>query len=164
MGAMGFEHVAAFLASGNVIFQAKGVAGVLERLIARELENSLGYPFPTFVRSAAEVRAIAGMAPFPADLLTQTGGRVQVAFLAARPSPRARVRTMALATERDRLKILGRELFWLPQGNMSDADLDLAAVEDALGPMTIRTKRTIDRIVDNVLNPAAGATDQGSAT
>ena len=88
--AMGFDHATAFLASGNVIFQAKGPADRLEGFIARELESSLGYQVPTFVRSAPEVRAIADHTPFSASTVQKTGGRVQVVLFATQPSLRAR--------------------------------------------------------------------------
>ena len=40
----------------------------------------------------------------------------------------------------------GRELYWLPRGGISESDLDLKALDAALGPTTIRTKGTIDQI------------------
>ena len=59
---------------------------------------------------------------------------------------------MALATDADRLAFRDRELYWLPVGNLSASDLDLGTIESTLGPMTIRTKRTIDRIALNHLS------------
>ena len=62
---IGFKNVAAYLASGNVIFDADDsdtdvVAGSIES----GLRDSLGYEVPTFLRSSEEVMAIAGYAPF----------------------------------------------------------------------------------------------------
>ena len=70
------------------------------------------------------------------------------------PPPGARRETSVLdfATEADRLAILGRELFWLPQGGISQSDLDLRAIEKILGRMTIRTKRTLERIAAKFLS------------
>jgi len=53
---------------------------------------------------------------------------------------------MALATPEDRLAIEGRELYWLPSGGISDSDLDLKALDAALGQGTMRTMGTIEQI------------------
>jgi uncharacterized protein (DUF1697 family) len=52
----------------------------------------------------------------------------------------------AIAGDDDLLAIEGRELYWLPSGGMSDSELDLKALAALLGPITIRTKGTIDQI------------------
>lgn len=51
-----------------------------------------------------------------------------------------------MSTAADRLAIERRELYWLPEGGLSDSELDLKAVAAALGLTTIRTKGTIDQI------------------
>ena len=144
---MGFTDVSAFLASGNVIFTADGNdAEEMERQIEADLTAGLGYGVPAFVRTAAQVREIAGRAPFAADLLETSDGKLQVALLRSAPDARARQRVLRLATAADRLAIAGRELYWLPSGPMSQSELDLAVIGQTLPPMTIRTARTIERI------------------
>jgi uncharacterized protein (DUF1697 family) len=139
--------VAVFRASGNVIFAAAdGDADDLTARIERGLEESLGYEVVAFLRSAAQVRAIAGHAPFEAELVEASAGKLQVALLPSAPPAAARKRALAMATDEDRLAIRGRELYWLPSGNMSDSTLDLKALESVLGPWTMRTKGTIEQI------------------
>jgi len=143
---LGFEQVATFRASGNVIFAAKGTeAAVAERLEAG-LSDSLGYDVPVFLRSGEEVRGIASGEPFSAAETGASKGKLQVVLLRKRPGPEARREALALATDEDRLAIQGRELFWLPSGRMSDSDLDLDAVAAVLGQTTIRTMGTIEQI------------------
>jgi uncharacterized protein (DUF1697 family) len=145
--AMGFTEVGAFLASGNVIFEvARKPRGGLEAKIERGLEEQLGYPVPTFVRSADEVRAIAAYRPFSAEAITSSEGKLQVVLLAEKPSRAVRERVLGHASEDDHLALDGRELYWLPCGRMSDSELNLRAIEKALGEMTIRTRRTVERI------------------
>jgi len=64
---MGFGDVATFRASGNVVFATgeEGAAG-LEGRIERGLAKSLGFEVAVFVRTGAEVRAIASHHPFDA--------------------------------------------------------------------------------------------------
>ena len=52
----------------------------------------------------------------------------------------------ALATGEDRLAFGDRELYWLPSGGMRDAALDLQAIERLVGPTTMRTKGTMERL------------------
>lgn len=145
---MGFADVAIFRASGNVVLGTEGKSDPVEvtRRLEGGLEASLGYEVVVFLRTAAQVRAIAGHEPFDVKQLAASKGKVQVSLLAEPPSAATRKRVMALATADDRLAIRGRELYWLPKGGISESSLDLGAVETALGPSTMRTKGTIEQI------------------
>jgi uncharacterized protein (DUF1697 family) len=146
--AIGFEKVAIFRASGNVVLDANPSPDP-EKVGARleaGLTDALGYQVPVFLRTKAQVRAIAGHRPFDAKLLEASAGKLQVALLPAAPDSAARRQALALATPEDRLAIRGRELYWLPSGRMADATLDLKALESLLGPWTMRTKGTVEGI------------------
>jgi uncharacterized protein (DUF1697 family) len=145
--ALGFEGVATFRASGNVIFGAgKASAKALTKTIERGLGEALGYEVPVFLRGCAEVAAIAAQEPFDAEAVAASKGKLQVTMLAREPAAAARRRVLALATDEDRLAIVGRELFWLPSGGTIDSALDLKAIERALGKGTQRTMGTIEQI------------------
>ena len=148
---IGFTNVAAYLASGNVIFDAddsdiKSVASSIES----GLRESLGYEVPTFLRGAEEVRAIAGYAPF-ADVTEERTGKMQVAMVRDEVDESARASVMELSNDADLLEMVGRELYWWPKGNFLDSELDLKVVEGVLGPVTIRTKGTVERLTKKFL-------------
>jgi uncharacterized protein (DUF1697 family) len=145
---VGFGEVATFRASGNLIFSAEtgGRPEEIAERIERALAESLGYEVPTFVRSEAEVKAIAAHRPFELDLVEASAGKLQVLLLSVRPSAAAREQVLAHATNEDRLAFEGQELYWLPSGRLMESALDLAAIGSALGPATQRTKATIDQI------------------
>jgi uncharacterized protein (DUF1697 family) len=144
---LGFEDVATFRASGNVIFgSAKQSEGALTRTIEHGLGDALGYEVPVFLRSCAEVAAIAAREPFAAKLVDASKGKLQVSLLKNKPTAAARKQVLALATDEDRLAIKGRELFWLPSGGTIESELDLEAIDKALGKGTQRTKGTIEQI------------------
>lgn len=145
---MGFEEVATFRASGNVIFcPAKREAeGKLERRVEAELGERLGYAVPVFLRSIEEVAAIARQVPFDAAAVLKSKGKLQVSFLAKKPTAAARKKALALATDQDLLAIEGRELCWLPSGGISESELDLKALDAALGAGTLRTMGTVEQI------------------
>lgn len=145
---MGFTSVSAFLASGNVVFDGGDrPEPALAAEIAAGLEARLAYPVPTYLRSADEVRAIAGYRPFSEAALAATAGKVQVALLAATPDAATQAAVLAGAPEDDRLHFDRRELYWLPQGGISTSALDLTALDRALGGTTVRTHRTLTRLV-----------------
>jgi uncharacterized protein (DUF1697 family) len=141
------EEVATFRASGNVIFAANGESTAkLTTRLEDGLAEALGYEVPVFLRSAAELAAIASHEPFEAKYLKASKGKLQIALLEKKPTAKAGKSALALSTEADRLAVEGRELYWLPRGGMSDSELDLKALATILGSMTIRTKGTIDQI------------------
>ena len=145
--ALGFEDVATFRASGNVIFSApKQSEGALTKTIEGGLGEALGYEVPVFLRGCAEVAAIAAQEPFDAKQVEASKGKLQVTLLPKKPSAAARKKVLALATDEDSLAIEGRELFWLPSGGTIDSELDLKAIEKALGKGTQRTMGTIEQI------------------
>jgi len=162
---MGFEDVSAFLASGNVIFRPgelhrRDLAGEIER----GLQLALEYQVPTFLRSAAEVRAIAALAPFTADQLADSG-KAQVMMLPGAPDPEAGRSVLDLATEDDRLVLDGTELYWLPRASILDTALDLKFIEREIGPTTTRTFRTLERLALKLdkLGPATDSSRTGRA-
>jgi uncharacterized protein (DUF1697 family) len=145
---LGFADVASFRASGNVIFASDKGQG--ESALAGEIETGLGvglgYEVPVFLRSYAEVAAIAARQPFAAKLVERSKGKLQVLLLAKKPSAAARRKALALASEEDLLAIGDRELFWLPSGGTIDSGLDLKAIDATLGKGTMRTMGTIEQI------------------
>jgi uncharacterized protein (DUF1697 family) len=145
---MGFEEVATFRASGNVIFSAaKGEAeSKLATRVEAELDERLGYDVPVFLRSIDEVAAIAAQQPFAPKQLKSSKGKLQVSLLKKKPSAAAKKKALAQAPDEDLLAIEGRELYWLPSAGISESDLDLKAIDSALGPGTIRTMGTIEQI------------------
>ncbi|MDH5672530.1 MAG: DUF1697 domain-containing protein [Myxococcales bacterium] len=148
--ALGYREVSAFLASGNVLFDCDQGAAGLERAIEGGLEARLGYPVPTFVRSASEVATIAARDPFDAATRKRLGGKHQIAMLNAAPNAKARKAALALATPDDALASIGKELHWLPAGGTSDSELQIKELEKLLGGLTIRTQRTLERLADKL--------------
>ena len=144
---LGFADVATFRASGNVVFAtAKKGEKALTQTIEAGLGEALGYEVPTFLRSAKEVAAIAAQEPFDPKLVAASKGKLQVSLLLKKPSAAARKKVLALASDEDLLAIEAREVYWLPSGGLLESDLDLKAIESAVGLDTRRTMGTIEQI------------------
>jgi uncharacterized protein (DUF1697 family) len=146
--AAGFRDVANFRTSGNVVFSAGSRAGLakLTKRIEETLAETLGFEVPTFVRDAAQLRAVAEYQPFPAADVGASRGKLQVALLRAKPSAKDRRAVLALAGDRDRLALRGSELYWLPSGGTQHSSLDMKTIDRLLGPMTMRTQGTISQL------------------
>jgi len=144
---LGFRDVGTFRASGNVIFTADAEPeDELGARIEAGLEASLGYAVPVFLRAASEVRAIAAHQPFAESLIAASRGKLQVVMLSAKPATEARKDVLALASDEDGLAFGDRELHWLPSGGILDSALDFKSIGRLLGPMTTRTKGTIEQV------------------
>ena len=111
---LGFTDVGAYQAAGNVTFRSDGPDLVDERRIEEVLTDAYGFHAPTFVRSAAEVHAIAAAEPFAAADIAGTAGKVQVTFLRTTPSPGAVEQALSLVPPEDRVVVDGRHWYWLP--------------------------------------------------
>jgi uncharacterized protein (DUF1697 family) len=144
---LGFEGVATFRASGNVVFEApRKSEAALTKTIETGLAESLGYDVPVFLRSGAEVAAIAAREPFDAKRIAASKGKLQVSLLLKKPTSAAKKKVLAMANDEDLLAIEGRELYWLPSGGLLESELDLKEIESLVGRDTRRTMGTIEQI------------------
>jgi uncharacterized protein (DUF1697 family) len=144
---MGFDDVATFRTSGNVVFAGgREPASKLTARIEKELAGALGFEVTVFLRTAREVRAIAAERPFPSADVAASKGKLQVALLPAKPTTMKRNEALALATDDDRLALRGRELYWLPGGGTRDSALNQVAIEKLVGPWTMRTMGTLEQL------------------
>jgi uncharacterized protein (DUF1697 family) len=142
---LGFEEVATFRTSGNVVFETgRESRAKLTGRIERGLAKSLGYDVTVFLRTASEIQAIAAHEPFPAKLVEASKGKLQIALLPAKPAAGVQKKALAAATKEDRLAFGDRELYWLPSGGTRDSELNQRALDELVGPWTMRTKGTID--------------------
>lgn len=146
--ALGFEDVASFQTSGNVAFTAAGSEPTVDLTarIEEGLTAALGHEAVVFLRSDAEMRALAVHEPFDPAVVEASRGKLQVSLLARTPTAAARAEARALATDEDRLAFGDRELYWLPSGGTLDSVLDQKTLGGLLGSSTMRTKGTIERL------------------
>lgn len=147
----GVHDVATFQASGNVLLAADEDADLsdLEVRIARHLEERLGWPVPTFVRSASHVTAISQGTPFRPN---PEGGKVHVAFLDAPLDGDDQRTVRGFAFDTDTVAFDEREMYWhVGSGRMMESGLGDPKLAAYLGDRwTVRTKATIDRIASRL--------------
>jgi uncharacterized protein (DUF1697 family) len=151
--ALGMKEVETFIASGNVIFvsPAKDLSA-LQRKIERHLTASLGYEIKVFIRTEAEVAAIAEYKPFKESQL-RTAQALNVAFLAEPLAAAAIESLMALRTDIDDFHVNGREVYWLCKKKQSDSKFSNVRFEKALQiRATFRGVSTVTKLAGKYAN------------
>ena len=146
----GFTGVETFIASGNVVFDlaAGGKTPPLERAIEAMLKDALGYDVPAFVRTSAELKAVAEHQPFsPAAL--KKAVTINVAFLREPPETKAFKALDEAKTASDTFHLRGRELYWLSTIGQGESKMSNAVFEKKLGvPSTVRGIGTIRKMAE----------------
>ena len=134
----GFENVRTLLASGNLLFRAGASEAAVMKALEAELETFFGRRVPVFVRTAAEMRAIARSNPFP----DEKGSRNMVFFLAGRPPADFLDRVRGQQDERIALGI--REVSVAYGEGIGKSKLKLPDPEGR----TARNRNTVEKIAD----------------
>ncbi len=137
---LGYTDVATFIASGNVIFTATGRAdraAAHEERLQHHLGEAMGWPVPTFVRTAAEVIAATDVRPFGS---VPEGHTHMIAFCRTAPS------SAPPTTELDRFEVVGREVHWLITGTLHDSKITMPKLAKLIGPNTTRNITSLERL------------------
>jgi uncharacterized protein (DUF1697 family) len=138
---LGFRDVSTFIASGNVMFNAPPRPDHDDHL-AQGLETALGWPVPTFVRTAAELTAAVDMQPFGE---VPTGHTYAIVFCRTEPSPEVE----SLSTEHERFEVHGAEVHWLIDGGLMSSAIGLQRLPKVLGqPCTTRNTNSLCKLAD----------------
>ena len=142
VSSLGYTDVVTFIASGNVVFTAPA-RGDHETRIATHLGEALGWPAPTYLRTAAEIIATTDLRPFGA---TPDGHTHMVAFCRADPSTALIDAVAARSTADNRLEVHGREVHWLIAGTLSDSKITLPQLVKLIGANTTRNITSLERL------------------
>lgn len=144
---LGLRDVAAYQAAGNLTFLSDDPDAVRAERLAAAASEAFGFDSPVFVRSHAELSAVARAKPFSDGEVARTEGRIQVSFMYNAPGETAIAQALALVASGERVVFSDREWFWLPVRGVSDSQLPVRTIEELVGPMTMRTLGTIPRML-----------------
>jgi uncharacterized protein (DUF1697 family) len=152
--ALGYANVATYIASGNVIFETPPTSTqVLEEQIERHLRDALGYEVLTFIRTADQLAAIAGYAPFPPSDEAVHG--LYVSFLKAPLSQQAQQNLLALNSATDEFHAHGCEFYWLCRTRLSESPLFSGTLLNKMVgmPTTMRNVTTVRKLAAKYAMP-----------
>jgi len=118
----------------------------LEKTLESGLRQALGFSVPVFIRTHAELKEIAASEPFDKPLILNA--EVNIVLLAHNLDQKDRAKLMALATETDRFRVHGREVYWWRRKKPGTSLFSTVPLAKVLGePFTIRSTNTIRRLV-----------------
>lgn len=138
----GAREVGTYIASGNVIFEAEEGPQHWEGVLESTLEEGLGYPVATFVRTPQELLEIRDAPVFEGE--TREGRTCRVIFLKA---PVEDAALEVLRTACDGLEARGRQVYWLYRREVGESRFSLAKFERALGVEgTMRNLTTVTKM------------------
>ena len=147
---LGLKNVETFIASGNVIFEsASKNPAALEKKIAAHLEESLGFPAATFLRTDHELARV-----LEHEALGDFGAQsVYIAFLFEKPPKESHAKLMAHGTKIDQFHVNDREVYWVCRTHMGDLPFFRVGIEKALGmKATLRNATTVAKLVGKYPN------------
>ena len=144
---LGLKDVETFIASGNVIFTSRSTdLPALEKKIESRLRASLGFEVATFVRTDAEVAAVARYKPFK-EAGIRNAGAFCIGFLDKPLTAAAARALMAFKTDIDDFHTKGREVYWLCKKRQGESTFSNANMERALKiRATFRGINTVARL------------------
>lgn len=120
--ALGYDDVWTYINSGNVVFSAAGSRSSIEHAMASALEDAFGFEVTTFVRTAAELRAVLRVEPF----VVGEGDTYFITFLKA-PLLAATAKALeAASNDFDTLVVHGRDVHWRMRGKSTDTKVTRA--------------------------------------
>jgi uncharacterized protein (DUF1697 family) len=146
---LGFSNVETFIASGNVIFETTSKDNkALEGRIGKKLKEALGYEVVPFIRSDAELTAIANYRPFRKSEL-DAAMALNVAFLADALDHESTKKLMTLKTDIDDFHVHEREIYWLCLKKQSESTFSNVLLERTLGRQsTFRGVNTVRKMAE----------------
>jgi uncharacterized protein (DUF1697 family) len=145
--AAGLENVSTVLQSGNVVFDASCSDAEVAAAIRSAIAEAFGLDVAVVVRTAAEMRRIAGANPFLEGGDSRDPATLHVAFLEGEPTARAAAGLDPNRSPPDACVVRGREVYLSYPGGSGRSRLTLGYVEQTLGVQgTARNWRTVERL------------------
>jgi uncharacterized protein (DUF1697 family) len=146
--ANGHANVSTFIASGNVLFDADtDDVRALEERVEAELEEALGFEVGTFIRTPAQLAALASLDPFAGSHPSEESANLYVTFLKGAPDAAGIDALMAYRSDLDDFHVGGGEIWWRRLGTMADSKFSGGALEKSIrGRGTMRNITTVRKL------------------
>jgi uncharacterized protein (DUF1697 family) len=141
---VGATEVTTFIASGNVVFDARSAPKESDAEDA--FVKAMGYAAPTFIRTTKELHRVIDRRPFDGRG-PETGGTLHVGFLKKKAPANA---LAALADDINEFHVDGTTIYWHTHTpRMSDSGINPKQMEKLIGQdSTFRSIKTIYNILE----------------
>jgi uncharacterized protein (DUF1697 family) len=146
---LGFDGVDSYVNSGNLLFTASGRAADHQRTIRAALEDEYGFEITTFVRSAAQLRALVAN-----DLFAPLAdGHTHFALLPLTRLTAAETAAVeAMSNDHDTVVVAGPDVHWLIRSKSTETTLGPREWKAALpdNPTTARNMTMVRKLVQKL--------------
>ena len=145
-GKLKCSDVSTYIQSGNIVFRYSGSEKDLPALIAAAIEKKYGFDVPVVIRTAAEMKKIAGANPFLAAKDTDAE-KLHVTFLASAPAAGQIAALSSYNYEPDRFILSGGEVYLYCPGGYGNTKLNNTFFESKLKVRaTTRNWKTVNKL------------------
>jgi uncharacterized protein (DUF1697 family) len=111
----GFEDVATYVQSGNIVLTSPDSAAKVARSVERLVEKEFGLKIPVVVRTRAQLAKVVERNPL--GTVAKNPKRYQVSFLEKKPPASVMRKLDEVAAPTERVVAEGREIYaWHPEG------------------------------------------------
>lgn len=143
---IGWEEVATYIQSGNVVFSAAGKSGALEATLERAIAEEFALEVPVIVRGAAQWARYPEENPFPKAARDEPN-RLMLLLAKRPPAAGAEAAIQARAKDGEQVGRAGEALWIHFPGGSGKSKLTPALIDRAVGsPATSRNYRSVLRI------------------
>ena len=140
---IGWEHVATYIQSGNIVFAAKSKPAALERTLEAAIGGRFGMAVPVIARTAVQWAAYAIGNPFPSE----PPNRVMLLLSKAPPEKGADEAIEARATAGEKVRLVGDALWFHYPNGAGTSKLTPSLIDRAVGSSgTARNFNTVVRL------------------
>ncbi len=146
---LGRTEVSSYVNSGNLLFSGSGKAADHEAVIRSAMEKRFGLELTTFVRTAAQVRALVELRPFG----VLAPGHTHFALLPLTKLTAQETRAVeAMSNDRDEVLVPGRDVHWLIRAKSTETTLGPKQWRDALpgNPTTARNMAMLTKLAERL--------------
>jgi uncharacterized protein (DUF1697 family) len=143
----GFEEVATYVQSGNVVLTSRDSAAKVARACERLIEKEFGLKISVMVRTQAQLAAVVKRNPL--ERVAKNPKRYQVSFLEKKPSAALIKKLEDVAAPGEWVVAEGREIYaWHPEG-VARSKLSAALAGKGLGvTATARNWTTVTKLLE----------------
>ena len=143
----GFEDVATYVQSGNIVVSSGESAAKVGRAVERLVEKEFGLKIPVVVRTRAQLAQVVKRNPL--GRVANNPKRYQVSFLEKKPTAALVRKLEELAAPTERVVSAGREIYaWHPEG-VARSKLWAALAGKGLGvTATARNWTTVTKLLE----------------
>ena len=147
--ALGFDSVRTYVQSGNVVFESEQKSTrELTKKIEEKIQRDFGFAVPVLLKTAKEMEQIVSNNP----LVKKKGidvSKLHITFLSDAPPKTAGKVLEPLATSRERVRVLNREIYLYCPDGYGNSKLTNTTIEKKLSVVaTTRNWRTVNALLE----------------